>query len=111
MKEELPDFEFLGQTIIFNEEFQRYVPRPRLGKIASSILFSEGEQDLVIYAQKIIGLCYLCYAVEEVRTILFDILHHLLTLPVIRASTPTIEQIKLLLKDEQSIYSRVWGFE
>lgn len=107
----LPDFEFLGQTIKFNQEFQHYVPQPRIGKVASSIIYADSKQDIIVYAQKIIGLCYICYAVEDLRKMLFKILRHLLTIPHVQNHTPTVEQIGQLIKDEKSLFSRIWGFE
>jgi len=105
----LPDFEFLGCTIGFNNEFKKYVPLPRQNKVASTIMYCEELCDLNIYAQRIIGLLYVSFADDILRPILYDIVGHLIKMPGLQDNL--YEEFSFLLSCRKAQMTRVCGFE
>jgi len=109
--DEILDFEFLGSTAKYNKELNTYVPIPRVEKICSSIIYSDGHLSIDIYTQRIIGLIYLCYGIDWLDELLFEILGYLVENyhNVLPDFVPYLRSELLLLR--QTGYARMAGYE
>lgn len=106
-----PTFEFLGCKVGFNELYGKYVPIPRINKVCSTILYSEKDTPLNIYAQRVIGLTYLSYAVPFLMRNLTSLMEHLCSNYAHALDDHLIVEMSMLIGLGNYPTTRVYGFE
>lgn len=107
---DLSGFEFLGSTAHKNSD-GFYVPIPRIDKVCSTIMYSDGPMPIAQYAQRILGLIFLCYGVHWLDELLFSILEYLIT-NYFQASNPELRNLySELMLAKRSGYYKLLGYE
>jgi hypothetical protein len=104
-----PNFEFLGCKVGYDNNYGRYVPVPRIHKVASTILYSEKNIPINIYVQRVIGLSHICYGVDFLMKCLVKIMKELLKKHNIEEHFR--EEMRSILSMAKQPYYRVLGFE
>lgn len=103
--------EFLGSTLAWDSATQLYYPIPRLNKVITSLLYCEKGMTMELYAQRVCGLLYVSFAVPWLRSVLLDIITHMLDEHRDVLSEPTLRTMSCLKQDSSMPETLFYGFE